>query len=139
MLLVSLTRYNFAWDVDRDPGELSDITVSSVHTSDLSSFEDLSLNSEEDATEPSEDNVTSKGEINLIKGKSFYFLCVCVFYVMLQSVLCVHTKKALAHLSFMVKARFQQKVTRSAVEMGTWRPPPRAGNPNSKPHYCLIC
>lgn len=40
-------RYNFAWDKEDD--EVSDITISSVHTSDLSSFSEPDLDTEEKA------------------------------------------------------------------------------------------
>ncbi|KAH9524831.1 hypothetical protein Btru_027984, partial [Bulinus truncatus] len=42
-------RYNFAWDVDKD--DLSDVTVSSIHTSDISSFEDTSSSQSESEDE----------------------------------------------------------------------------------------
>ncbi|GFO50242.1 biorientation of chromosomes in cell division protein 1-like protein [Plakobranchus ocellatus] len=43
-------RYNFAWDVDKD-SEISDASVSSIHTSDISSFEDSSSSESESENE----------------------------------------------------------------------------------------
>ncbi|XP_059179216.1 protein split ends-like isoform X2 [Physella acuta] len=53
-------RYNFAWDVDKDPAELSDVTVSSIHTSDISSFEDTSSSDIESDEGNLSDNDTAK-------------------------------------------------------------------------------
>uniref|UniRef100_A0A2C9JDF1 BOD1/SHG1 domain-containing protein n=1 Tax=Biomphalaria glabrata TaxID=6526 RepID=A0A2C9JDF1_BIOGL len=53
-------RYNFAWDVDKDG--LSDVTVSSIHTSDISSFD---TSSSESLSEEEEDKPSEATEENL--------------------------------------------------------------------------
>ncbi|CAL1526470.1 unnamed protein product [Lymnaea stagnalis] len=61
-------RYNFAWDVDKDIGELSDVTVSSIHTSDISSFEDLS--SGESESENEKEDSRENAEETEVKSKA---------------------------------------------------------------------
>lgn len=55
--------------MDKDPAELSDVTVSSIHTSDISSFEDTSSSDIESEEGNLSDNDTAKESGKDMKGK----------------------------------------------------------------------
>ena len=78
--------YHFAWDdAEEDSGQLSDVTISSVHTSDLSFFEEDAVveesmemtaageDNEADDGDASPDNAT-QGIIKQLKNSLTYFL-----------------------------------------------------------------
>lgn len=60
--------------MDKDVGDLSDVTVSSIHTSDISSFEDMSSDSD-DAVEPAANDDQGQDEASLNKGKIVLLKC----------------------------------------------------------------
>ncbi|XP_005099430.1 biorientation of chromosomes in cell division protein 1-like 1 [Aplysia californica] len=62
-------RYNFAWDVDKDMDAMSDVTVSSIHTSDISSFEEEEDSEQEEKSEKEEGLVSDQSDVEEEKNK----------------------------------------------------------------------
>lgn len=76
--------------IDSDMDALSDITVSSVHTSDLSSFEEESEEEPVISDSTEEGEITSGGKIItlLTSNKEYIILLLCVPYHKFEGLQC---------------------------------------------------
>ena len=75
-------QYKFAWDKKAED-EMSDITISSVHTSDLSSFSDGERSSDEGQVSEKEEGRSQSLCLGEFSHSSVLFVCVLLLLLLL--------------------------------------------------------